>query len=119
DERAALEVRLVEPLVEDVEDREELVDRRRAAAARARLDATVRPELFPSVQEGDHEIVLPAEMLVERCLGDGGPLDDLVDADAADAPPREELVGAVEDSRASGDAAQGGLLGQGGETVAG
>jgi hypothetical protein len=34
---------------------------------------------------------------VERRLGDGGTLDQLFDADAADAPAREELVGGVED----------------------
>src|SRR5215216_2728041 len=97
DERAALEVVAVKPLVEGVEDREQLLLGRLPAAPRLLLDPLPRPQVLPLVEEREHEVVLGREVPVQRGLGDLGAREDLVDADGADAPPREELVGAVED----------------------
>jgi hypothetical protein len=103
DERAALEVDALEPLVEEVEDREQLLLGGRSAAARLGLDPLLRPELLPLLQEGEHELVLGGEVAVERRLRDLGALDQLVDPDRANAPAGEELVGAGENSVARGD----------------
>src|SRR5581483_1312092 len=92
DEGARLEVGAVEPLVEEVEDREQALSGRPAAAARLGLDPPARPALLAPLEEREHEVVLRGEVAVERRLGDGGPLDHLVDADVADAAPGEELV---------------------------
>src|SRR4029079_943548 len=58
DERAALEVVTVEPLVEEVEDREQPSLRRRSAAPRLHLDPAVRPDLLALAEELEHELVL-------------------------------------------------------------
>ena len=97
DERATVEAVLVEPLVEDVEDREQALLRSRPLVPRAGLDAPARPDLLAALEERDHELVLRREMPVERRLGDGRALDHLVDSDSADAAAGEELVGTLED----------------------
>ena len=64
DERAAFEVVLLEPLVEEVEDREELFLGSLAAAPCLGFDPTLRPELFALLEEGEHELVLRLEVPV-------------------------------------------------------
>src|SRR5947207_2922443 len=56
DERATFEVAAVEPLVEEVEDREQTPFRGRAALARLGLDPPVRPDRLPLAEEGEHEV---------------------------------------------------------------
>ena len=101
DERAALEVVFLEPLVEEVEDREQLLFRGLSAAPGLRLDPVPRPKLLALLQERQHEVVLGREVAVEGGLGDRGAPDHLVDADRSHAAPREQLVGAVENSLSS------------------
>ena len=81
---------------------------REAAAPGLELDEAERPELLALRQEGEHEVVLGAEMPVERRLRNVRRLDHLVHADGADAAAGEEVVGAVEDALARG---AGGRLG--------
>jgi len=90
--------RAVEPLVEEIEDREQALFGSRAALPRLGLDPAVRPDHLALLEEGEDELVLRREVPVERRLRDGGTLDDLLDADRADPPRREELVGALENS---------------------
>ncbi len=99
-EGATLEVLTVEPLVEEVEDREQLLLGRRAATPRLRLDPPLRPPLLAPLEKRERQIVLRGEVPVEGRLGDRGAVDQLVDADGADAALREELVRALEDALA-------------------
>jgi hypothetical protein len=95
------EVVAMEPLVEDVEDGEELLARGRAAPARFGFDELPRPALLAPLQEREHEILLRAKVPVQRRPSDARSLDDLLGPDGADPAPGEELVGRVEDSLAS------------------
>ena len=87
DERAPLEVVAVEPLVEEIEDREQAVLRGRTTLARLRLHPAVRPDMLALAEKGQHEVVLRREVAVEGRLRDRGPLDHLFDADGADSAP--------------------------------
>ena len=69
DERAGLEVLAPEPLVEGVEDREQLLFRGRASASGLSLDPA-EPALLASLEEGQDEVVLGREVPVEGRLGD-------------------------------------------------
>jgi hypothetical protein len=85
-----------EPLVERVEDGEQLLLGSRSAPSGFRLDPVERPELLPALQEGEHEIVLRGEVPVERRLRDTGSGDHFVDTHTPDAATREELVRRLE-----------------------
>jgi hypothetical protein len=101
DEGAGLEVLAAKPLVEHVEDRQQLLLRSGAAALRPRLDEPPGPELLPALEKGEDQIVLGGKVPIERRLGDPGVLDQLVDPHRADTALREQLIGAVEDALAS------------------
>jgi hypothetical protein len=103
DERAPLEVLALEPLAEEVEDREQLVLGRVAASARLGFHPVLGPDLLALLQEGEHEVVLGGEVPVQRGLCDLRPRDHLVDADRPDALAREEVVRAGQDAVARGD----------------
>src|SRR5262249_52115813 len=63
-----------------------------------RLQPTARPELRALLEEREHELLLAAEVPIERHARDAGLLDDRVDADCADSVAREEIVGCREDA---------------------
>jgi hypothetical protein len=65
---AAPEVVLAEPRVEEVEDREQALARRRRGARDG--FETSRPPLRPAVQHGDDEVVLGGEQAVDALQGD-------------------------------------------------
>ena len=67
-ERATLEVVALEPLVKDVEYREEPFLRRGAALVNLRLEPLSSPQLFPPVEKGNDEIVFGREVMVEGRL---------------------------------------------------
>ena len=65
-------------------------------AAGLDLEQVVGPVLLAALEEGEDERVLGWEMAVERRLGHAGVLDDLLDAHAANAAPREQLIRGVQ-----------------------
>jgi hypothetical protein len=87
-----------EPLVEEVEDREQLLLGGRAAPPRLGLDPAMRPALLPLLQEREDELVLRGEVAVERGLRDRGALDHLLDSHRTHPAAREELVGTRQDA---------------------
>jgi hypothetical protein len=100
DERAALEVVALEPLVEDVEDREQSLAGIDGSPLDCALKPVPGPALLAALEEREHERVLGGEVPVQGHPRDPGLLDDRVDADRADALTGEELVGGVEDALA-------------------
>ena len=70
DEGAALEDLSLEPVVEDVEDREKVARRERQPAARPHLQQLFVQRSSRSSQKLDNQLVLGLEMPVERSLGD-------------------------------------------------
>jgi len=84
-EGAGLEVVAAEPVVERVEDGEQLLLRGRAAAFGLGLDPIERPELLASLEKSDHQIVLRGVVPVEGGFCHPGALDHLVDPDVSDA----------------------------------
>src|SRR6266542_790253 len=97
DERAPVEVLpALEPVVEDVEDGEQLLFRGRTPPPGSGLDEVERPDLFAALQEREYQIVLGREVAVERCLGHSGAGDDLVDADAPGAALGKQVVGGTQ-----------------------
>ena len=100
DERAALEVVAVEPLVEDVEDREQLIPRSGTSPKRLGLDELPRPALLAPLEKGEHEILLGPEVSIERRARDAGRRQDLLGPDRANAARREELVRGLENALA-------------------
>src|SRR5688572_15396349 len=96
----ALETRAARPFAEP---REEDVDRPLKIArqpAPPMADAGKR-EFRVGLQGGGEEIVLAAEVVVERPLGYAGPRGDRVEPDAGETVPIEELVGGLQDGPAS------------------
>ena len=98
DERAALEVGLRNQSSKHVEDGQQAVGRRGGARLDLGLQPAPGPPLVAALEEGQHERLLGAEVAVERHPRHAGPLDDGVDPDRADAAPREQVVGGVEDA---------------------
>jgi hypothetical protein len=92
----------VEPFVEEVEDREQLLLGGRAASPRLGFHPVAGPALLALLEEGEHEFVLRGEVPVKGRFGDACAFDQFVDADVVDAAVREELVGGVEDALAGG-----------------
>src|SRR5262249_27517899 len=84
------------PLVEQVEDAEQVLLGRHPALTRLGLDPVEGPATLPLLQEREHEVVLGREVVVQRRLGDAGLGHDLVDADGADSPGGEEAMGGLE-----------------------
>src|SRR5690554_4215813 len=84
-EGVAFEVISLEPLVEDVEDRQQSVPRLQCPSTRIRHDHVGAPHLSPQLEEFGGELVLRREMTVEGGDGDTGRLDDLINADIANA----------------------------------
>ncbi len=98
DEDGRLEVVAVEPLLEDVEDGQQLVLGVVGAVARFALDPAVRPDVLAALEEGKDEVIFGWEVPVERGLGHARGLDDLVDPDRTDPAAGEQLVGRREDA---------------------
>ena len=96
---------MLEPLVEDVEDRQQPLLGRVRAALHLALEPVLRPALLAQAQELDDELVLGREVPVERSLGDAGVLQDRVDPDRLEAVVGEELVGGLEDPVADAERA--------------
>lgn len=96
-ERTALEVLAAEPLVEQVEDREQTLLRGRAASPRLVLYPLLGPSLLPALEERDHEVVIGSEVVVEGRLRHAGLRDQLIDADVADPPAGEQVVRGLDD----------------------
>jgi hypothetical protein len=113
DERAGLEILATEPLVEGVEDGEQLLLRAGPTPPRLRLDPPDGPALLTPFEEGDDEVVLRRKVAVERRLGDASTLNDLVYADGANAAAREQLVGSVQNAVAGRCWAGHGLVSRG------
>ena len=86
----------MKPVFEDVEDGQQLALGIVGTAARFALDPAVRPDVLAALEEGKNEVVLGAEVAIQRGLGHTGGLDDLVDPDGADAAMGEQLVGRCE-----------------------
>src|SRR5262249_44242039 len=68
-ERAALKVRLAEPLREHVEYGQQLIARSLAAAAALGLQPLARPQLLATAQEFENQVILGRKVPVERHLG--------------------------------------------------
>jgi len=78
DERAGLEVLGVEPLVEHVEDGQQLPKRGGGQPRRLGFDDVHGPPLLAVGEERQCQVVLGGEVVVQRGLGDPGASDDLV-----------------------------------------
>ena len=99
DERAAVEVLLLlEPVVEHVEDGQQLLFGGAAAQPRLPLDEVNGPQLFAPLQHRQHEIVFGREVPVHGGFGHPGLADDLVDAHRADPAPGEQRIGRTHNS---------------------
>jgi hypothetical protein len=98
DERATFEGLVLEPLVEDVEDGEELVLGCLRAPLHLTLEPVLRPALLPHPQELDDELLLRREVAIERALRDARVLQDRVDPDRLQAVAGEEVVRRFQDS---------------------
>ena len=83
-----------------------IASRRSRGSSRARLDVGLeplaRPALLAQREEREHQLLLGAEVAVQRLPRHAGGLDDRVDADRLDAARREQLVGGLEDPLAGG-----------------
>ena len=99
-EEAALEVVPPEPLVEDVEDRQESLLGQVGPQLDLPLEPRPRPDLLAALEDRLDELVLGAEMPVERHLRHTGLGDDSIDTDAVDAVAGEELVRGLQDALA-------------------
>ena len=55
-------------------------------------------ELTAVSERGRHQIVLAAEMLIERTFGDTGARRDVIHRDAQEALPPEQSIGGVENA---------------------
>jgi hypothetical protein len=62
----------MEPVVEELEDRQQLLLGGCAAAPRFGLDPVKRPALLAQLQERDDEVILGGEVAIERGLGNAG-----------------------------------------------
>ena len=102
DERAALEIVLLEPVVEHVEDGQEPVFGKRGALLDLPLEPIACPPLLAQAQELDDELVLRGEVAIEGALGDARVLDHRVDPDRLEPVLREEVVRRVQDPLARG-----------------
>src|SRR4029077_4290553 len=98
DKRTGLKVLTAEPLVEHIEDRQQLLPRRPVAALGLVLQPGVRPELFPAPQESQDECVLGGILFVQGHFRDARSRRDSVDPDCADPVAGKELVGGALDA---------------------
>ena len=112
DERAALEIVAPEPLVEHVEDREQLLAGLRCPPLDLGFQPVLGPQLLAALEEREHEVVLRREVPVQRQGATPARADDIVEPDRADSLLREQLVGGREDAFARIAAALGRLLGR-------
>jgi hypothetical protein len=97
DERAALEVLAREPLAQHVEDDDQPVGGVRGPRHDLGLEPVARPYLLAPPQEGEDQLVLGAEVPVERHLRHPGAGHDRIDAHRMGAVATEQLVRGIED----------------------
>ena len=81
EEDAAAERREVEPRLEDVEQRVQPVARVIAAQLCEQLGDRARLRVMPRVEDGEDQVILALEMIVERLLADSCVGEDAVEAD--------------------------------------
>src|SRR5207247_10644435 len=91
-EKAALEVVPPEPLIEDVEDRQQLLLGPRRSPFHLPLEPLPRPDPLAALEHREDELVLRPEVPVEGHLRHAGLGDDSIDADGANAVAGEEVV---------------------------
>jgi hypothetical protein len=92
EEGATLEVRLGEPVREDVEYRQQLLAGSLTAPGALGFQPIVCPKLLAPAQEFDNQVILRREIAVERHLRRPGPGDDGVHADGPDSFTAEKLI---------------------------
>jgi hypothetical protein len=97
-ERAAFEVGIVEPLIEQIEDGEQALLWGGSASFGLLLDPLSRPPLLPPLEEGDDDVVLGGKVAVEGGLRHTCPFDQLIDTDGTDPSMGKELVRGVDDA---------------------
>jgi len=93
DESAGLEIITLEPVSKHVEDGQEAFLRSVAPAPGFGDDEVHGPHLVAKGEEGKNERIFGGEVPIEGGFCHPGSLDQLVDADVADAAAGEELVG--------------------------
>src|SRR4030081_215560 len=98
DERAAFECGRPEPLVEDVEDREQLLPGIGTSLLYFSLKPASGPQLVASLEERHDEVLLGGEVAVHRLPGHARALDDRIDSNRLDALAREKLVSGRQES---------------------
>jgi hypothetical protein len=99
-EQATPEAVVPEPLVEDLDEGSGTFVRYRRPPGGLGLEQTVRPQRLVPLEDRDDQVVLRAEVPVERSLRHACVSDDAVDADGGEAFSCEELVGRAQDSLA-------------------
>ena len=97
----------MKPLVEEIEDREQLLLWLRGAPFGLGLDPIHGPASLALLEEGEHEVVLGGEMPIQRRLRDAGAFNDLIDSDSANSAGRKHAVSGIEQTFASGPAGGG------------
>ncbi len=100
DEWAAAESGRRRPAAKPVEDRQDLLAGRRAVVVSRQVHAEYGRA--PRLEALGDELILAAELLVERALGDPGGLAHQVDADSSDALPVEQVSRGVQQPLARG-----------------
>src|SRR3954471_15837818 len=95
DEGAAVEAFLLEPVLQHVEDADQLVPGRPAKLVQRRLEPSPPCFAFP-FQHGEDKALLGAELIVQRHLGDARLRQDLVDARGVDPMKAEQACGGIE-----------------------
>src|SRR6266850_2926371 len=91
DERAALEIRPAEPLVEDVKDSKQALGRCLRSAFHLLLQPGPRPQLLATAQEGEGEVILGGVVAIQGHLRHARARADGVNPYCTDSVPRKEL----------------------------
>lgn len=103
-EQAASEAVVPEPLVEDLDESGGTFIRCRRSQGGLGIEQPVRPEHLVALEDRDDEVVLRAEVPVERSLRHARVTDDAVDADRGEAFSCAEFVSRAKDSLACAEA---------------
>src|SRR6266480_2234290 len=106
--RAALEIGSTEPLVEDIEDREQLLARGPTPPLRFALQPRARPQLLTAAKEREREVVLRRIVSIQRHLCHAGVRNDGIDSHRPDAVAGKQLIGGSIDAPSRADRARSG-----------
>ena len=88
----------MEPLIEDIEQRQELSFRILGALPRQSVDHFAGPHVGAPVQERQHQVVLGRKMSIQGCFRHTGLRHHFVDTDVTDPTMGEQFVAGLDES---------------------